>query len=795
MSDIMRLAGINSGYDTEAMIEKMMSTYQTKIDNQNKKLQKLQWQQEAYRDVTSKLTTFKNKYFDILKKDSYLLSPTSFSKFKANITNKTNADKTAGISVLTTSSSVVGSHTLKVTQTATATKLTGNTMTPAGFELDMTKAANASTYTVSGDATEGYTRNYNFALDVKVGNVTKTVEFSAEIAQAADGTIDQDAFTAAVQSALNDKLEEAFGVTGRTTNITGGVNGDGEELFLSVDKDADGNLAFKVGGNAEVTVTEKTGDFGMTRPKSKIAIAAQAAVTGKNTVSVTAGGVTKNVSFEGVSETYFDSRNQAGNSAILAEYNQLKLAAYKNQRGASQNPTQDELDNFVYTSVQAAKDKNSAVLEKALNSAFNSEGVYFTYTDGDLTATKDFSITSVEGGTLGIAKSSVSNRFAKNATLKDMGVANNGETIKFKINGKEVSVDASASIDDLVKAVNSSGAGVTMAYSKLENKFVVTANDLGNGGDVDIEANKFTAALGLAEDKDTVKKAEIGKNAIFELDGVEIYHNSNSYEIDGSTIKFEEAELGSEYTIGISKNYDDIKQSIKDFVNDYNQLIDDIYKYIGTAPQRDAKNNKYEPLSDSEKEEMSEKEIEKWEEAAKKGVLYNDSTITSIMSQIRVALYNSVELEDGTKFGLYNMGIKTMSYKESEHGKLEIDEDAFDAAFENNAEAITKLFTDPDSGVMKQVNTVIDNAVRTTGTVKGSLIRKAGLESGSTAKDNTIYREMEAINKRIQTLQDRYTAKEDYWWSVFTNLEKMMSNMNSQMSYMSGFLNNYTSQQ
>ena len=50
-SDLMRLAGINSGYDTEAMIEQMMSSYQTKIDNQNKKLTKLTWQQEAYRTL------------------------------------------------------------------------------------------------------------------------------------------------------------------------------------------------------------------------------------------------------------------------------------------------------------------------------------------------------------------------------------------------------------------------------------------------------------------------------------------------------------------------------------------------------------------------------------------------------------------------------------------------------------------------------------------------------------------------------------------------------------------------
>ena len=75
----MRLSGLNSGFDTEAMIQQMMSAYQSKIDTQNQKLQVLQWKQEQYRDITSKLTSFKNKYFDILKRDTYLMSPTSFS--------------------------------------------------------------------------------------------------------------------------------------------------------------------------------------------------------------------------------------------------------------------------------------------------------------------------------------------------------------------------------------------------------------------------------------------------------------------------------------------------------------------------------------------------------------------------------------------------------------------------------------------------------------------------------------------------------------------------------------------
>lgn len=817
MSDLMRLSGINSGYDTEAMIEKMLQTYQSRIDTQNKKLTKLTWQQDAYRDIISKLTTFKNKYFDILKRDNYLLSPTAFKKFTANITNKTNPNKTGGISVTTTASSAVGTHTVKVTQTATATKLTGDVLRSQNFKLDLERAAKYSDYTVEeieneDDGSITKTRNYNFALDVKVGDVTRTIEFDVSVDQDEDGNINMDDFSKAVQDALNEKFEKEFGFTGK--DDTSGLHEDGKERFLSVKVGEDGKMNFVVGGNSTVIIAEKTGDFGMARPTDGVSIAAQACVTGTNSVSVTVNNVkktitdddgneseievsvTKKVDFTGVSETYFDTRNEPGNEAILEQYNKLKLAAYKKDHWGLPPFTQEQLDNYSYSSTQAAKDLNAKSLEDALNKSFMEEGVAFTVSeDGLLVGSQEFSITTVSGGTLGITKASASNKISTNTSLKDLGIADKDEKVEFTINGKEISLESSASVNDLIKAVNNSGAGVTMTYSNLEGRFIITANDMGNGGDFEISANKFTAALGLADDENTPSsKVEVGQNAIFELDGVEIYHNSNSYTFDGNTINFSEAEAGSEYTIGISRSYDDIKNAIKDFVKDYNQLIDDIYDYIGTAPKRDNKNNLYEPLTDDEKAEMSDKEIEKWEEAAKQGILYNDSTVSSIMSQLRMVLYNSVETADGTKFGLYNMGITTMDYKTNAHGKLQIDEEAFDKAFEEHADDIMKLFTDTETGVMGKVNTILDNAVRTTSTNMGSLVRKAGLKDSNSAKNNEIYRQMEQINKRIATLQDRYNAKEDYWWNVFTNLEKMMANMNNQSSYLAnyfGYTGNY----
>lgn len=805
----LRLGGINSGYDTEAMIEQMLTGYQTKIDNQNKKLTKLSWQQEAYRDVTDKLTKFKDKYFDILNKGSYLMSPTTFNKFSSKVTGKTLGDEAKGINVTTTSNSVEGNYKISVSQLATATTAKGKSVIPANFALDLKKAAETSAYTVGDDGK----RDYSFSLDVKVGDVSKTVEFKAEdIALDADGNVDMTAFSDTVTANLNTALQEAFGRTGADTDGDDVV----EDYFLQAKIGDDGGLDFVVNGNAAVTVTEKEGNFGLAKLSKSVAISAQSAVTGTNTVAVNVGGEVKNVSFEGVSDTYFDSRNESGNSSLLDEYNKLKEAAFRkeNKLGSYGAIDAEKLEKFTYTSAQAAKDKNTAALQKALNSEFSD--VSFSISDkGYVTATKggavqEFSMTSVEGGTLGLEKGSASNRISGKTTLKDLGITGNNivldggtgavsaKNYSFEINGKKIELGEDATLNNLIDAVNKSGAGVTMSFSNLTNTFELKSNNMGSsekiefGTDNDGNPNRILQELGLV-DADITE----GRNAIINVNGTEIYHNSNTFTTDGTTFNFtDDIKLGEEYSIGINKSYDDVKQTIKDFVKDYNQLIDDVYGHIGTAPVRDNKNNLYEPLTDAEKEEMDDKEIEKWETAAKKGVIYQDSTVSSIMSQIRSVIYNGVTLDDGTKFGLYNMGISTVSLKDSSsddfmHGKLEIDEDKLNEAFEKNPDAIEKLFTDTDTGIMSKVNNILDNAVRTTGKVKGSLINKAGLEKGSTAKDNYIYRQMLSVQERISQLQDRYDSKEEYWWDVFTNLEKVMGDLNDQSAYLSNYLGGY----
>ncbi len=795
MSDTMRLSGLSSGFDTESMIKQLMSSYQTKIDKQNQKLQKLSWQQAGYQDITKKITEFKNKYFDVLKRDTYLMSASTFNKFTSGVTATNGAD-TSGLSVSTTSNSAAGSYKVRLNQRASAARASGNSITMEKFALDFDKAISAGGTDVTNDD-GSVTRKFELSLSFKVGSVSKTIDFSAEAALDASGNIsDAGALKSDMLDALNTKLQEGFGYSGRTgADATGSVDASGNEWFIQAEMGADGKVGFKVGGNATASVTESKGNFGLAQAASKVAISTSSVVTGTNIFTVDIGGKSVNVDFQGVSSTYYDSRNTAGNETILAEFNQLKAAAYRKDKGLSANATvtQTQLDSYTYSSEQAAKDRNASAIKSALGAAlpdykFTLDGSYLTAKDKDGNDV-DFAMTSVEGGTLGIAKATASNKATSGTKLSAMGLTPDADgKYTLTINDVDITVDKDATVANLMSAVNKSDANVTMTYSSLTNSFTVESKEMGGAGKVDIRSSDVTKALGIADDNGTVGFTS-GQNSVFEINGQEIYLNDNSYTLDGTTFTFNDnMEVGETYTATISKDSTTVKDTVKKFVEDYNQLIEDVYGYIGTAPAKDSNGDSYDPLTDDERNEMSEDEITKWEEKAKQGVLYNDSTVSSIMSQIRTTLYNSVTLDDGTKFGIYSMGIKTSS-EWSEHGKLEIDDDAFDKAFENNQDAIVKLFTDSENGVMAKVNKVMDSAVKSSGKAetRGTLVRKAGKENSSVTTDSTIYKEMKRIQERMSDLQTKYSEKEEYWWKVFTNMESALSDLNSQTSYISSY--------
>lgn len=68
----------------------------------------------------------------------------------------------------------------------------------------------------------------------------------------------------------------------------------------------------------------------------------------------------------------------------------------------------------------------------------------------------------------------------------------------------------------------------------------------------------------------------------------------------------------------------------------------------------------------------------------------------------------------------------------------------------------------------------------------GKLIEEAGSEKVPTSlTNNYIYRELEEMEEKLDTLQARLKTEQDRYISQFAAMEKMISQMNAQSSYLS----------
>ncbi|MGN1102540.1 MAG: flagellar filament capping protein FliD, partial [Huintestinicola sp.] len=221
------------------------------------------------------------------------------------------------------------------------------------------------------------------------------------------------------------------------------------------------------------------------------------------------------------------------------------------------------------------------------------------------------------------------------------------------------------------------------------------------------------------------------------------------------------------------------------FVDAYNGLLDKIYEQLNTSRPKDD-GDYFEPLTDEQKEEMESDEIEKWEEKAKTGLLYHDTTLSKVFTQIRQVI-GSANVNGMT---IQALGIDT-SNDFTQYGKLVIDdESALDAAIEKYGDEIANFFTDTTNGLAttlnNAVNAAIDTSTNKNGYSKGTLTALAGVANTRSDKKNLIYNQISSLQSLIDTLNDRYEKEQERLWSRYSTLESYISNMNNQSSTLFG---------
>ncbi len=351
-------------------------------------------------------------------------------------------------------------------------------------------------------------------------------------------------------------------------------------------------------------------------------------------------------------------------------------------------------------------------------------------------------------------------------------------TVSFNVTGEK-------SLHDILDEISDSELGVRAFYDKGADKVMLERTET---GDFNTDESNFlgaeigfngTSASFLADTLDIKNGKNNGTGwELNERGGTDArftYNNSfemtshtNDYSLNGMNFTFNK--VGTS-TVSVSNNVDDSFEKVMNFVEKYNEIIDDLNGKTEEKRYRD-----FSPLTAEQKKEMEKEEIELWEEKSKSGMLKGDSVVSGVLSSMRQNWYAPVET-DGEYSMASQIGITTTSnYREG--GKLEVDEDQLRSALRDSPDSVAKLFsgTDTNPGIARRLETSIEEATK-------SIERKAGKP---TSLDNNFMlgRQIKSINDDMSSFQDRLTAIENRYWREFGAMEKAIQKMNSQSAYL-----------
>ena len=263
----------------------------------------------------------------------------------------------------------------------------------------------------------------------------------------------------------------------------------------------------------------------------------------------------------------------------------------------------------------------------------------------------------------------------------------------------EIELTSSTTISDVLTKLKEEG--LNASFDAKQQRFFISAKESGEDGNFSISADSEDTlkALGLnivpADSEENGATYIDGQNAEIKLNGAKFESNNNVFEINGLTFTALSETKGETVTVTTQQDTDGIYDMIKNFFKEYNSIINELDKLYNADSAKD-----YEPLTDAEKESMSESEIEKYEKKIKDSLLRRDSSVSSIGSALKETMMKGAEVNGKTMY-LSNFGIETLSYftaADNEKNAYHIDGDADDADTSGNADKLKSMIaSDPDT--------------------------------------------------------------------------------------------------
>lgn len=743
MGSNVSISGLVSNLDTDSIVNALVSAYSTKKDKYVKAQTKLEWKQDAWKELNTKIYSF---YSGTL---SSLRFSNAFSK-KASSVDSTKA------TVKASSDAVSGTQKLKIKKLATSGYLTGGVVKPSdGSNTKLTGSSKLSELGIEDGS----------SISVKVGNTEKTITLngsdSVNIAVSRlkeaglNASFDENNQRFFVSSKASGS-EGEFSIIGANSSGLKALNGMGLNSVTSADVESYRYWAALTDDDiSNFTDTDytkqKTALYDLTDEVSmnKLKDTLRSTLEKANESNETLGKANKLIDYK------LDAINEVSGLSLEERSALISKATERMTEISSKKELTDE-DKAELEELQAKHE----IYVASANDTFNVEPEKKKYEDEKTENQK-------------IIDANVATIDTVNKALAD----NDGFTAY--VNGLN---------DDITKKNAELKETILDNYNTKRSNAeeFVKAYDIVNDANADKTSDEYKNALQLIGDNSGTGTGAVriqGQDAIVELNGATFTSASNNFQINGLTITANQlTDTDEEISITTDTDTQGIYDMIKGFFTEYNTLI----KEMDSLYSADSAKG-YEPLTDDEKESMTDKEIEKWEEKIKKALLRRDDTLQSVSDSIKNAFQKSYEI-NGKKYSLSSFGIKTGGYFTSgnnEKSIFHIDGDSKDSTSSGNTDKLmAAIASDPDT-VCEFFNKLADGVY----TELSNKMKGTTLSSAYTVyNDKSMKNEYNEYTKTIKSWEEKIESYEEKYRKQFTAMEKALATLNSNSSSLTGLL-------
>lgn len=696
-----RMTGLTSGLDTESIVNQLMSAQRTKQTKVENKKQKLEWKQEIWKGLNTKIYGF---YKDSLSKMKY---SSNYSTKKASVSDSTKLTATAS------TKAAAGSYKVEINKIASAQYVTSGKLDYKDTDGKTAKTATSSTKLSDLGMSSGT------VLKLEVGDKSSALEVN-------DSTTIKDFVDFCSNAGLNATFDEK------------------QQRFFLSSKDSGEENSFKLSANGyssdgQTIVNNLNDAVGLTNLTSDQKKTYNSIVYG-----AIASGTKISDDDKATLKSLAVSSADAEATGKATAYYRAKLE--KNYT-LSDKDAKAINDKYANDNTLTADEKKAAI-EKAIAEKKKADIDAAMATDESKAAIAGL----VENGIQDVTDAGIASEDASQYTF--VGKA---ERDKIANTAVENSVDA---------------------YNNAEKKGFTTENSA-------------LAALGLENFDGTKDVSETSKGkgmVLTKADDTEVVYNgatlksnNTSIEVAGVTLNLlGTTAAGESVNITVSNDTSAVYDTIKEFITEYNSILKTMNTYYDAASA-----SSYEVLTDDQKKDMSDDEVDKWNTKIKDSLLRRDSTLNSLISTLKTDMMGTVTASNGKTYSLANLGITTSSKNYSEGGLLHIKGDEDDDEFADSTNTLMQMLEEDPDTVKEVLSGLASN-------LYDSLNKKMGTTTLSSAltfyNDKEMASQLSDYKKEISDWESKLSDMEEKYYSQFSAMETALAKIQSQQNTLSSYL-------